>query len=120
MQVALFMGLVLVICAGAVSMPPLIHAKRNRNFSVSDLLLPVAPAFLLFIFLVAFNADARVGWAYAVYPFLCATACVALLYIRVFVLPTGRRLRPKLSLWLLITASVAASIFGVFAPPWYE
>jgi hypothetical protein len=102
----------------AVGFVPVWVAHLRRTLFASDLALIAVPALLLYGSGVRFNSELRVGFGLIVYPFLTLVACVAVFYVRVFLLDRWRP-NPR-ALACLIVASVLSVAVGAIIPPFYE
>ena len=112
-------GLTMVgIVLGLSGIPGWFALVRRTLFATDIGLVVVAP--LIFFFAGDFLNDAlHTGWGLVVYPFLVFVVCVALLYVRVFVL--DRFADPRIGSLILFSATaIAALILGIVIPPLYE
>lgn len=103
-----------------VGLVPAWVARLRRTLFPSDLALIALPALLLYGSGVCFNPQLQVGLGLIVYPFLTLVACVAVLYVRVFVLDPWHPNPRANSLGCLIVASVLSIAVGAAIPPLYE
>jgi hypothetical protein len=99
--------------------PAWVAHLRHTLFS-SDLALIAVPALLLYGSGVFFNPELSIGFGLFAYPYLAFVLCIAVLYVRVFLLDHWHRDPRRNSLICLFVASVLSVVIGAVVPPLYE
>ena len=113
-------ALTVVVVLVATAVPPLVFAHHRGRLSASLVALPFVPAVIFEVALLTINVPAQTGWGSILYPFFTMVLGILVLYLWVYLIPllvTPASMRTGL---LLAIVCVAAFVFGVMSPPWYE